>query len=297
MAALLSLSVASAPASANPPEPEPTIQNRITRLAHIDWALTFAVSGACDSGASGFGLTLDSLDAYPEDERQELSETLGWDAHPHVLYASPTAKVLLPGDAIIAINGQPIFKSIREIDGVSTAHRAEKLLSSQAIDRATSIRIMRDDARFDYRLTPQSICAHNAVVVPDDSRKAYSDRAGLAVTAGLMDYVRNDDELALLVAHELAHILLYDHFKRTKLGSKRKEDAVDALGARIAGCAGFDVSRGIEFWNDFDKTRPLSFIPSLTHRKSKTRYRDLQRLVGNLDCDSLVSDIRAARAE
>lgn len=287
-------------AADEPAVPSPNIRDRITRLANIDWALTSAVSGACEDAFSGFQLTLDSLDAYPEGDRAKLAAAWGWSVLPHVLFAPSEGfhgERPKYGDEILAINGQHILDAISDIEGVSTAHRVESLLLSQPLNSTMEISVRRKDEQFDLRLTPIPICQHNAVVVPSSSRKAYSDRHGLAVTTGLMDYVRNDDELALLVAHEFAHILLYDHFKRTKPGSKRKEDAVDALGARIAGCAGYNVGRGIEFWNDLDKTRPLSFIPSLSHRKSKTRYRDLQKVIANLNCETLVSDIRAKRGE
>lgn len=277
-----------------------TLRAQIVTVGDIDWRLTSAISGACDSGGASIGVIIDSLDAYPADTQDKAARSLGLGTAPqiaHVSLDSPAHSAgLKDGDEIRLLNGQSIEQVVDTIDGVSTAHRVERALSALSPDQPASLEVIRDAAERHVTVVPRKFCRHTAIVAPSDSVKAYSDRSGLAVTTGLLDHVRSRDELALLIGHELAHVILYDFFEAQDIRAKAKEDIADSIGLRMAGCAGFDVASAIEFWKDFDKSRPLSFLPSFSHRKSRVRYEALQKASGDLRCESLAVEIAAMRA-
>lgn len=77
---------------------------------------------------------------------------------------------------------------------------------------------------------------------------------------GLMNFVKNKDELALIMGHELAHILNGDlgHMAATRYGNipnANKDDELDAdiLGTILMHKAGYDCMRGAEVWKRFYK--------------------------------------------
>jgi hypothetical protein len=55
------------------------------------------------------------------------------------------------------------------------------------------------------RVRPDTVCAVQSVVVKDDMLNAWTDGKTLWVTTAMLRFVQNDDELAAVVAHEVAH--------------------------------------------------------------------------------------------
>jgi predicted Zn-dependent protease len=65
----------------------------------------------------------------------------------------------------------------------------------------------------------------------------------MAIPTGLLRFVRDDDELAIAIAHQMGHQIL---------GSFRNiedEPRADALGIAIAHRAAFDVAKAPAFWD------------------------------------------------
>lgn len=79
----------------------------------------------------------------------------------------------------------------------------------------------------------------------------------ITINAGMLRYVRNDAELALVLGHELGHYVLR-HYRSTP----SNEFAADAQGAYFMSKAGYNVcigARGIKRFNDrADSTHPDS---------------------------------------
>lgn len=268
------------------------IRSSIIRLAEVNWRLSQAARPLCPSQSAGYGLRFDSLDAYPVANRELISSALGISQLPQVLAIAPSGpsakSELRVGDVILEINGQPTASVLADVDGVSTAHRLEFFLSTLNLSQSLILTIQRTGIDVaTVTLSPVPSCTYVAVVVPEKSRKAYSDRQGLAVTSGMMSEISIDDQLAWVVGHELAHILLTDYVELHRIRGKRKEDLADELGLRLAQCAGYDTSAAIEYLNDFRRSRPLSFLPTFSHRSPKRRYEALRKLPINFDCNAL----------
>ena len=87
-------------------------------------------------------------------------------------------------------------------------------------------------------------CTTQFVVTWSNEVNARATRSSVRISDGMMRFVRNDEELAFVLAHELAHVTL-GHFGsdvaytgRTMLEYEADEEAVKLLHN-----AGFDVSR------------------------------------------------------
>ena len=289
-------------ADAQDGQPSAHLQLRedMVRMARVDAALTAQLGDACAVEAAESGLRIDSIDAYPATARDAASAALELSALAQVYFvASGSAADLAgvkAGDEFLTLYGLDPAQAISTTEGVSLADRIERFLSQRSAGEDVQLVVRRDDRTLAFTLTPRMRCRHVAVVAVDEDVKAYSDATGLAVTTGLMRSLRNDDELAVVVGHELAHIALYDYFRDARIRGKRKEDIVDAIGTRLAGCAGYDLAKGLQFWLHYDEARRKSFLPSFTHRSSKKRFRAAQPLIADQSCDTLQSDIAALHA-
>lgn len=54
-------------------------------------------------------------------------------------------------------------------------------------------------------VVPKQICDYRLVVEPSDDKNAYADGERVVVFKGMMEFLRTDEELATVVAHEVAH--------------------------------------------------------------------------------------------
>lgn len=104
---------------------------------------------------------------------------------------------------------------------------------------------------------------------PDSAPNASSSPMRIDVTAGMLRFVRNADELALVLGHELGHYTLH-HTGSTP----SREFAADRLGAQYEDRAGYNHCRGVQVLYRFhDKA-------DSTHPDSDDRYSRLRCYTG-----------------
>ncbi len=101
------------------------------------------------------------------------------------------------------------------------------------------------------------ITAPKLVLDPDVSVNASVNSNGIFITAGMLAFVRDDDEVGLVLGHELAHYVLHHN------GSTPSRELVaDRLGAIYEDVAGYNHCKGIQvlyrFHNGADRTHPSS---------------------------------------
>ncbi|MFC1856831.1 M48 family metalloprotease [Thermodesulfobacteriota bacterium] len=70
------------------------------------------------------------------------------------------------------------------------------------------ISIMRDGALIDINVTPREICDYPVIVGGQTSVNAYADGQKVVIFKGMLRFAEDDQELALVVSHELAHNIM-----------------------------------------------------------------------------------------
>jgi predicted Zn-dependent protease len=113
---------------------------------------------------------------------------------------------------------------------------------------------------------------------------AFATGHSVAMTTAMLSFVRNDDELAIVLGHELAHRILGHPPMRTEdgllaaFGIKagdlwRREAEADRLGLRLAAAAGYDLDAAIPFWRRY--LGKYDWYPQLfrSHPSLKARER------------------------
>ncbi|MGH8678615.1 MAG: M48 family metalloprotease [Burkholderiales bacterium] len=89
-------------------------------------------------------------------------------------------------------------------------------------------------------VTPTQQCAYPVDLAVSDQVNAYSDGNRIVVTTAMMDLVKSDDELAMIVGHELAHNTM-GHLAKTGTNAAIGAATGVALGAVLAGFTGVNV--------------------------------------------------------
>lgn len=256
------------------------VRNAMVRLAEVSWRLRRAAGGLCPREAAASGLVLDYVGAYHEQDRELVRTVLGMSLLPQiaaVLPGSPAhAAGIQAGDDLLAIDGLPVSQLFaRSHDPALLADEIEAHLVAGEPGKPVHVLLRRESGDLDVTVHPLRLCSARLVLKVDDSLAAYSDSENVAITTGMIRFTRNDDELALIAGHELAHVINRDGDARSIAHRRRMEDSADSLGAALAHCAGYDLDRAFAFWERFRKGDVLGWLRIPTHRSSRNRLKRL----------------------
>jgi predicted Zn-dependent protease len=114
-----------------------------------------------------------------------------------------------------------------------------------------------------------------------------ADRGHAFVISGLIDFVQGDDELAVVIAHELGHRVLGD---RSNGVFAEHEVAADRIGLFLAARAGYDVAVAPALWERLAIEKPwmIAFEPESNieeepaHARIGTRLPAMRRVVAEI---------------
>lgn len=103
------------------------------------------------------------------------------------------------GDELVSINGvsAPI--------GLKATDEYTKRVAAEAKYGAVDFVVKRNGQEQKISVVPETACKFTVQLVQDETKNAYADGKGIFVHKGMMDFIKSDEELALVVSHELAH--------------------------------------------------------------------------------------------
>jgi hypothetical protein len=172
-----------------------------------------------------------------------------------VIADSPAAQAgLRPNDVIRSFNGRRVISYLDFLDRLKADRR-----------RAPRLEIKRAGERYEVALLYRPACTPPAIFSPHGALSTWRYLSQVVVTRGLMDFVRSDDELAILIAHQMAHQIIGE--RRVK---RDVEVRADRLSLELALRAGYDVRRAVEIWERLAVERPWMIT---THPKLEKRLR------------------------
>jgi membrane-associated protease RseP (regulator of RpoE activity) len=282
------------------------LQRDDQRVADTGWRIASRNTDACPKLWAALGVSLQHISQYAPGYRAAAKEAFGLnEAYPSILAVakgSPaSASGLKPNDILRAINGVDLAgnsrgqTSVASYDAVSAAMAALVALPEKS---AAVLSIERGDQRLEVNITPQNVCRSRVELAPGNAINANANGLVAQISGRLVDWVQSEDELALVIAHEIAHNLL-DHPKRlseksalsglaTSLGlsgraQRQMELEADRMGIIMAASAGYNYKIAPDFWARLNSNAPLAAFLATTHPTTRARRENAQRVVDELD--------------
>ena len=166
------------------------------RLWNVAYPILAENTALCPKTRPDIGVVTYSLKSYPKDMRAAAARELGARNIPsirRVIKGSAADKAgLRAGDILLNEKGNPTSAT-------------SKSMRAQLKDGAAQINLKRGEQQFSVNVIPREICDYNVKLTMRSTINAYATGKSIVMTSGMMNFTQSDDELALIVAHELAH--------------------------------------------------------------------------------------------
>jgi hypothetical protein len=260
-----------APAAAAP-QIESTLRRDDARVGAIVYRLARSGSASCPDRYPLTGLLFHHLAEYEAKDRPLMIGRYGLDRGPGVLTVlagTPAAAAgLVAGDVLLSVHGRP-FPSPARIAAETKRKKwrpmlegSEKLLEDALRAGPATLAILRQGQQRELVLTSEPGCIGRVRLARSDQMNAFSLRGYVVMTTAMLGYARSEDELAVVLGHELSHSILGHQGLRDEegllagLGIKpnaiwRREEAADRLGLRLMAAAGYNLDAAIPFWDRY----------------------------------------------
>lgn len=242
------------------------------RVATVMYRLTIANRRFCrDVLAPQPGFALHSLEQYGPADRAEAARSFRLGSHVGVMAVvanSPAARAgLRADDQLISVNGRELTpydteSAVPTNAAVETAHRS---LSAEMEKGEVTLLVTRADGDHSVRFTAEQGCPSSIELEPDNVVNASADGLRVMISAGLLERCATDDELAFVIAHELAHNLLHHAARLAREGishngllpasqpgtaaMRETEEEADHLGVSLSIAAAYDLRGAVSFLN------------------------------------------------
>ncbi|MYL99808.1 PDZ domain-containing protein [Novosphingobium sp. FGD1] len=262
------------------------VHAQMARLGSIEFALRRAAGDSCEERSAAIGVRIDSLQAYPPGDRGAVRQLTGLGDLPQVVAVapgSPAARAgVQAGDEIAAVNGESVSAIEARIDEPSLiADALEEAIADTRSDAPLVLELRRAGKPWQAQPEPMHLCAARFILKTGEGLVAYSGGTDVAISDKLVEFARNDDELAVFAAHELAHVLAKDGKTRSLRERRAMEDRADILGVELMRCAGYDPVRGMDIWRRYNARDLLRWFRDGTHRNVPDRIARMTAHLGS----------------
>ena len=257
--AAIALAVA-APLAAE--EAQSTLAGEDLRLATIAERLQAANAALCEEQMPLTGLVYHSADQYGSAALETPPFANGALAIAQVLPGSPAADAgLLAGDAITALNGQEVA-DLKPAEDAPLRDAFYELLARQSANAPLVLTIQRGTATQEVALAPASGCRALVEIITSSGIVGRSDGRVIQISYDFASRL-DDDGLAAIFAHELAHVALrhrerlvaagvrkglLGEFGRNRRLNRQVEVEADLLSVHLLANAGYDPAIAPTFW-------------------------------------------------
>jgi len=268
----------------------------LRRINRVAWPILQANADACTKlGLAGLtvGIAAINLTNFPP-ARQPLAERiLAIGFEPRVLVVPEGTPAYQAG-----MREDDVVKAVNDFAIVVRADAPQQVLDRLALTIKSGDRVRllvaRGAQELTFEMAPVTTCRF--VVNADDNpeiRATVSDDRTI-ISEGLSRFAARDDELALLLAHEIAHLMVKRSGPETfadgtparfnRAMSADAEHEADEISLRLAATAGYPIGGAVAIWERLRQAAPspsrLSFAG--THPITETRLAALRATVADL---------------
>ena len=229
-------------------QPDPTgllaLADADTRLVTIGRRLAKGGAGLCGGHVANPGWTIEDVEQFPQAMRPMVRDALKLGQYPTVVAVEKGGAAqkagVRPGDELVMVGTSSV-----SADPAPTGVRArqegiERAIATALANGPASIRVRRGGQLIDLAIETEPGCASDFLIGRGRSlRAASSNGYRVVVSTAIMDFAASDDELAVVMAHEMAHNIL---------GHNREGPAQRVAGADRSGARGKDREREADRW-------------------------------------------------
>lgn len=226
------------------------------------------------------GVKLHNKGQYGAVDRRDAATLFGLGDYPVVLATAPGGAAaragLMPGDAIVQI-GNIKTGPLPDSASYADVQRAEAVLAAERV----SIVIERGGTRKPLTLWGERGCVSDVELLPSRKLNAKADGRIVQITTNVLAETQSDDELAFIVAHEMAHNILRHRERLDRIGRRtayirETEIEADRMGVRLMHAAGYDATAAARFWERFGKKTGAGIFSDGRHLRTKARVQLLR---------------------
>lgn len=274
------------------------------RVARVAWRLSEANAELCPAVRLSAGWALHSARQYSLDLRPRAMERFGLRGDLPGVLAAPTgspaaAAGLRTGDLLLTIDGAHLEQGppggAASWDGLG---RNLRVVDAALADGVADLRIERAGEVVDLTIRPVQACGYDVQLNPSDELNARADGRRLFISTALAGFAASDDELAVILGHELAHhVLRHRHWseaggagRRSNEGAWRStggeggaEQQADRVGLYLAARAGYDPAVAAPFWRRFGASNWRVRFPQIGHASAGARAQALEEVAQEIE--------------
>jgi len=325
--AVLLAGCAQSPAPGQPGHAKSVAGKVLAPAAPDEWARVERVALAVFRGgrqlcgrqvAPTLGLAYANRESFNPALQPAADELLGFDEHlkvTRIVQGSPAAKAgLQTGDVLMTVGGRVVPSGAG-----ASAYFAGLVRSMPAGGRPVPLAVKRAGVDQQLAVTPELACDFDITVSESAEANAFTDGRTIRVMSGLLAMVANDDELALVLAHEVGHNIMHhialqkwqsfggavagvmmdvlaaavgidSHGKFTRAGiaagtlrhAVARERQADYIGLYLMARAGFNVDVAPQLWRRVAALTPRESKAMPTHPAPPERMAAMARAVAEI---------------
>ena len=280
----------------------------VQRLQDVARPLLIANAPLCGGHVAPYtGMLMQSKATVEKEYRETMAALYGvgeWPTVTLISDRSPASKVLQVGDMITHVNGEPI-KS-----GKAGQQSISKVLENMEHNGVLSLTVHRQGTPMAVSLKTVEACHYSVLYEKAAMVNAFADGKAIHVTQGMLRFVENDEELALVIGHELAHNSRRHHESKqgnaivggllgavvtvatgvdvTSLGaniasgvhSQAFENEADYVGMYHTARAGYAIEKAPELWRRMGASNPAAIhLSGTSHPSTAKRFLALEATV------------------
>ena len=291
--AALALAAAAPPPSGLDAESLKALRAIDLRLATIAHRLVTGNVALCRERAPATGLVLHAATQYDPATAEAAGAVFGFStpiAVEAVVAGSAASRAgLVANDGVTAIGGTPL---VAKATAPSSADRDAALDLLEQQDTPIRVTI----AKKEIAIAAPAGCRARFEVLLGPKMLAQSD--GKVVQVGVRFFERyRDEETAVVVAHELAHVILRHRVRLEAAGVKggllgeigrnarlgqQAETEADVLGVTLLYNAGYDAASAARFWREHGADIDGGVFRSRTHPATEKRVAAIERAAAEI---------------
>lgn len=307
--------LAVAPASAQDARYWTALRTVDARMATVAYRLATGNAALCRDLQPTPGLQLHAIDQYDPGTQAGARAAFGFASPVQVEVVAPGSPAARAGlaadDALVAVDGAPVPAPAPAAAGTSaTRDAAQAMIAARPPAAPLTLTVERAGVRRTVTIPASPGCRSSFEVLLGPGFKASSD--GRVVQVGVRFFELFDDQaIAAIVAHELAHTVLRHRARLEAAGVKwglaaqfgrnarlfrRTEEDADRLSVHLLRNAGYDPHAAVRFWREQGGRIDDGPFRSPTHPSAKARADAIAAEVATLPPPSVADDAPAILA-